>query len=264
MKNSFIYAALFLFILFSTQSFAALKTSEISYQVGDQEFTGYLAYDDSVKGKRPGVLVVHEWWGHNEHARKRAEMLAGAGYTAFALDMYGAGKLAEHPNDAKAMMMAMFGNMEESTKRFRAAKNILMEHNTVASDKIAAIGFCMGGGLSMAMGRMGEDLDGIVVLHGTIGSKTPVAKGVMKAQVLAMIGGDDPNIPKEQIDSFKKEMDAAGVKYEVVVYPGVKHSFTNPAATELGKKFNAPLAYDEAADKDSWKRTQKFLKDIFK
>ncbi len=264
LKNAFVSVALFLFAFFATQSFAALNTSEIKYKVGDQEFTGYLAYDDSIKDKRPGVLVVHEWWGHNEHARKRAEMLAGAGYTAFALDMFGTGKLADHPEDAKAMMMAMFGNMEETTKRFNAAKKILMEHKTVASDKIASIGFCMGGGLSMAMGRMGEDLDGIVVLHGTIGSKTPVAKGVMKAQVLALIGEADPFIPKEQIDAFKKEMDAAGVKYEVVSYPGAKHSFTNPAASEIGKKFNIPLEYNEAADKDSWKRTQNFLKDIFK
>ena len=261
MKNVLITFAL---LLVSIQAHAGIKTSEIKYTVGDQELTGYLAYDDSIKGKRPGVLVVHEWWGHNDHARKRAEMLAGAGYTAFALDMYGTGKVADHPKDAKEMMMAMFGNMDETTKRFQAAKKILMDHETVKSSKIASIGYCMGGGLSLAMGRAGEDLDGIIVLHGSLGTKNPVAKGVMKAQVLALIGEADPMIPSEQIEAFKKEMTAAGVKHEVVVYPGVKHSFTNPAATEIGKKFDMPVAYDEAADKDSWKRTQTFLKDIFK
>lgn len=252
------------FFLISIHAYAGIKTSEIKYKVGDQELTGYLAYDDSIKGKRPGVLVVHEWWGHDDYARKRAEMLAGLGYTAFALDMYGSGKLADHPKDAKEMMMAMFSNMEDTKKRFKTAKKILMEHKTVESNKIAAIGYCMGGGLSLAMGRNGEDLDGIVVVHGSLGTKTPVKKGVIKAQILVLTGGADPNIPKEQVDAFEKEMDAAGVKYEVVSYPGVKHSFSNPAATELGKKFNAPLEYNEAADKDSWKRTQKFLTSIFK
>ena len=253
-----------LLLLFTFTASAAINTSEIKYKVGDQELTGYLAYDDAVKGKRPGVLVVHEWWGHDDYARKRAEMLAGLGYTAFALDMYGSGKHADHPKDAMAMMKAVFSNMEDSKARFKAAKKILMDHETVESNKIAAIGYCMGGGISLAMGRGGEDLDGIVVVHGSLGTQTPVKKGDMKAKILVLTGGADPNIPPEQVDGFKKEMDAAGVSYEVVSYPGVKHSFSNPAATEIGKKFNIPLEYNEAADKDSWKRTQNFLKDIFK
>ena len=252
-----------LLFVFSTHIFAAIKTSEIKYKVGDQELTGYLAYDDSVKGKRPGILVVHEWWGHDDYARKRAEMLAGLGYTAFALDMYGTGKHADHPNDAMTMMEAVFSNMPDSKKRFQAAKKILMEHKTVESSKIASIGYCMGGGISLAMGRSGEDLDGIIVLHGSLGTQTPVKKGDMKAQILVLTGGADPNIPEEQVNAFKKEMDTAGVKYEVVSYPGVKHSFSNPAATEIGKKYNIPLEYNEAADKDSWKRIQSFLKKIF-
>lgn len=255
--------ALMLFF-FSTTAFAAVKTSEIKYKVGDKEFTGYMAYDDAVKGKRPGVLVLHEWWGHDDYARKRAEMLAKLGYTAFALDMYGTGKLADHPKDAKEMMMATFSNMDDTKKRYQEAKKILMNHATVAGDKIAAIGYCMGGGLAMAMGRSGDDLDAIVVVHGSVGSKTPVAKGQMKARILVLTGGADPNIPPEQIESFKKEMDAAGVEYEVKVYPGVKHSFSNPAATALGKKFNAPLEYNEKADKDSWAKTKQFLKASFK
>jgi len=256
-------ATTILLLLISINIQAAIKTSEIKYKVDDQEMTGFLAYDDSIKGKRPGVLVVHEWWGHNEYARKRAKMLAAAGYTAFALDMYGTGKVADHPKDAMEFMKAMFSNMEDTKKRFEKAEQVLKEQDTVDSSKIAAIGYCMGGGLSLAMGRAGEDLDGIIVVHGGLATQTPAKKGAMKAQVLVLTGGADPNIPPEQVEAFKKEMDAAGVKYDVVVYPDVKHSFSNSAATEIGKKFNIPLEYNEAADKDSWKRSLAFLKNIF-
>jgi len=259
--NKFIVTAALL--LFSINTYAGINTKVIKYKVGKQEFTGYMAYDDSIKGKRPGILVAHEWWGHDAYARKRAEMLAGLGYTAFALDMYGTGKHAEHPKDAKAMMTEMFSDMPEAKKRFNKARQILMKQKSVDKNKIAVIGYCMGGGLALAMGRSGVDLDGIVVLHGSLGSKTPVKKGVMKAKILVLTGEADPNIPREQVDGFKKEMDAAGVKYEVVTYPGAKHAFSNPAATELGKKFNIPLEYNEAADKDSWQRLQAFLKEIF-
>jgi dienelactone hydrolase len=143
---------------------AAVKTDEVSYLVGDKEFTGYLTYDDATESRRPGVLVVHEWWGHNAYARKRAEMLAELGYTAFALDMYGTGKLAEHPDDAKAFMQAVTANMPEAEKRFAMAKAVLQSHPTVDPDRVAAIGYCFGGGIVLHMARTGIDLDGVVSL----------------------------------------------------------------------------------------------------
>jgi len=241
-----------------------MRTTEVNAKVGDQEFTGYLAYDDTISGKRPGVLVMHEWWGHDDYARKRARMLAGLGYTAFALDMYGTGKHADHPDDAKAMMTSVVSNMPEAKKRFQAAHKILMDHKTVASNKTAAIGYCMGGGLALGMGRAGEDLDGIIVLHGSLGTKTPAKKGQIKARVLVMTGGADPFVPAEQVQAFKNEMDDAGVQYEIKVYPEAKHSFSVQGSEVTGKKFNMPMAYNKAADEDSWQRIQAFLKGIFK
>ena len=253
-----------IFCLINISVNAAINTSEIKYKVGGKEFTGYLAYDDSIKGKRPGVLVAHEWWGHDEYARKRARMFAELGYTAFALDMYGTGKHADHPKDAKAFMQAVFSNMDDAKKRFNAAHKILMDHKTVESSKTASIGYCMGGGLSLGMARAGVDLDGVVVVHGSLGTKTPAKKGQIKANVLVLTGEADPFVPAEQVAAFKKEMGDAGVQYEVKVYPGAKHSFSVKGSDAIGKKFEMPLAYNKAADEDSWKRIQEFLKGVFK
>lgn len=240
-----------------------IKTEEIKYTVDGKEFTGYLAYDSS-KNKRPGVLVLHEWWGHNDYARKRARMLAKLGYTAFALDMYGTGVLADHPDNAKSFMQTIFSDMASTRKRFQKAHSILMNHETVDKTRTAAIGYCMGGGLSLAMARAGEDLAGFIVVHGSLGTQTPAKKGDIKGKILVLTGADDPFVPAEQVSGFKKEMDNAGVDYELISYPGAKHSFSVKGSEKYGKKFNMPLAYNAKADKDSWKRVQAFLKDVFK
>jgi len=249
---------------FSLAVLAEVRTQEITYKVGHNEFTGYLAYDNAISGKRPGILVVHEWWGHNDYARKRAKMLAELGYTAFALDMYGSGKLAAHPNDAKQFMQAVMSNLSEVQKRFQAAHQILTDHASVDKDKTAAIGYCMGGGISLHMARFGVDLDGVVSFHGSLGTKTPAKPGQVKARILVFTGEADPFVPAKQVEAFEKEMKMAGVSFELKSYPDVKHSFTNPAADGFGERFNMPLAYDEAADKDSWQRMQAFFKEIFK
>lgn len=251
-------------VFFSLAVQAEVQTQEITYKVGENEFTGYLAYDDAISGKRPGILVVHEWWGHNDYARKRAKMLAELGYTAFALDMYGSGKLAKHPNDAKQFMQAVMSNWFEVKKRFQAAHKILTDHASVDKDKTAAIGYCMGGGISLQMARFGVDLNGVVSFHGSLGTKTPAKPGQVKARILVFTGEADPFVPAKQVKAFEKEMKMAGVSFELKSYPGVKHSFTNPAADGFGERFNMPLAYDEAADKDSWQRMQAFFKEIFK
>jgi dienelactone hydrolase len=250
--------------VFSFSAAAALKSEEIVYHVGDKEFTGYLAYDDAVKGKRPGVLVVHEWWGHNAYARKRADSLAELGYTAFALDMYGTGKVADHPDGAKSFMQAVVNNMPEAEKRFDAAKSILQAQPTVDAGHIAAIGYCFGGGIVLHMARVGDDLDGVVSFHGSLGTETPAEKGRVKARVLVFNGAADPFAPPEVVAAFEKEMQQAGVDYQVQSYPGVKHSFTNPQADEFARRFDMPLAYDKHADQDSWQRTQVFFNELFK
>jgi len=242
---------------------AEIQTQEINYQIDEEKFTGYLAYDDTISSKRPGILVVHEWWGHNAYARKRADMLAKLGYTAFALDMYGTGKVANHPDDAKKFMQALVNNMSVAEKRFTAAYEVLLKHSTVDNTKTAAVGYCLGGGIALHMARAGKDLNGVVSFHGSLGTKTPAKPGRIKAKILVLTGAADPFIPDEQVEAFKEEMKAAGVEYELISYPGVKHSFTNPQADSVAEKFGMPLAYDAAADKDSWERMQVFLKDIF-
>ncbi len=247
----------------SAPAWAEVRTQEIVYKVGDAEFTGYLAYDDEIDGKRPGVLVVHEWWGHNPYVRRRAEMLAELGYTAFALDMYGSGKLADHPDNARAFMQALMADLPGAEARFTAAKALLQQHDTVEAENIAALGYCMGGALVLHMARTGADLAGVVSYHGGLGTRTPAEPGRVKAKVVVFTGAADPLVPADQVQAFVGEMLAGAVDMELKAYPGVTHSFTNPDADEFGKRFGMPLAYDEAADADSWGRTQAFLEGLF-
>jgi dienelactone hydrolase len=242
---------------------AELKTETIAYRIGDKEFTGYLAYDDAVSGKRPGVLVVHEWWGHTPYARKRAEMLAGLGYTAFALDMYGTGQVADHPQSAKAFKEAVMSDLAVAVERFDAAKAVLLAHPTVDAQKVAAIGYCMGGSVVLHMARSGADLDGVISYHGGLATQTPAQPGKVKAKVLVFTGEADPSVPADQVQAFVGEMQQAGVNYGLVAYPGAKHGFTNPEADALGQRFGMPLAYNKAADTASWAQTEFFLKQLF-
>ncbi len=238
-----LFPALVLLLLFSMEVHAELQYEDIKYKIDGNEYTGYLAFDDAISGKRPGVLVVHEWWGHNEYARKRANMLARLGYTAFALDMYGTGKLAKHPDDAKNFMTAAIGQIPEAEKRFKAAYDVLIKQPTVDSRKIAAIGYCMGGGIVLHMGRTGVvDLKAVISYHGALGFSNQAPPKASKVKVLAFTGGADPFVPKEQVQTFVEVMTASGIEYELKSYPGVKHGFTSPEADSNGKKFGIPLA----------------------
>ena len=243
---------------------AEVTGTEINYQSGDTTMKGYLATDPSKKGKRPGILVVHEWWGQNDYARKRARMLAELGYTALALDMYGEGKTAEHPDDAGKFSGELRKNMPVAKARFLAALKLLQSQPSVQADKIAAIGYCFGGGVVLEMARRGVDLKGVASFHGSLGTAEPAQKGEVKAKVLVMNGDDDPFTKPEQITAFKQEMQDAGVDFEFIGYPGAKHSFTNPDADSYGQKFNLPLAYNAEADRASWAEMQRFFQRIFK
>jgi dienelactone hydrolase len=243
--------------------YAEVVTVELNYRHGDTEMRGMLAYDDASQEARPGVLVVHEWWGQNEYPRERARKLAALGYTALAVDMYGDGKTAAHPDDAGKFASAVGGNLPLARARFEAALAALRDQPTVIDDKVAAIGYCFGGGVVLNMARLGVDIDGVVSYHGSLATRNPAGPGDIKTRVLVFNGADDPLVTGEQIASFKSEMDAAGANYEFVNYPGAVHGFTNPGADEKGEKFGLPLAYDPAADSDSWTRTQAFFKQIF-
>ena len=250
-----------LLLVFDTS--AEIVSREISYQQGDTQMKGMIAYDDAITGTRPGILVVHEWWGHNDYARKRAQMLAALGYTALAVDMYGDGKTADHPEDAGKFSSAVGGNLPLAKARFDAALDTLKKQDTVDADRIAAIGYCFGGSIVLGMARMGTDIDGVVSYHGSLATSSPAGKGDIKTRIRVFNGADDPFIKAEQIAAFKKEMDAAGADYSFVNYPGAVHSFTNPEADTFGKKFKLPLAYNKKADEDSWQQTQAFFKQIF-
>lgn len=250
-------------MMLSSTALAKVVTDEISYKHDGTVMNGFIAYDDAISGKRPGVLVVHEWWGHNAYARDRAVQLAGLGYTAFAVDMYGDGKTADHPEDAGKFSGAVGGNLPLAKARFDAALSTLKNQSTVESDDIAAIGYCFGGGILLNMARLGIDIDGVVSFHGSVATKSPASKGDIKTRIRVFNGADDPFVKAEQIKVFKHEMDQAGVDYQFTNYPGAVHSFTNPGSTQIGKKFGLPLAYNEKADKDSWQQTQQFFKEIF-
>lgn len=260
-SRSVLVAALFL--LLAAPSFAKIKGETVEYTSNGTTLKGYLAYDDSIEGKRPGVLVVHEWWGLDDYAKKRADMLAKLGYTALALDMFGEGKTADHPSDAQKFTSETMSNMAVAEGRFNAALEFLEKQPTVDPEEIAAIGYCFGGGVLLHMARTGVDLDGIASFHGSLGTEQKASPGRIKAKILVLTGADDPYIKPEQVEEFRKEMDAAGADYEVIVYPGATHSFTNPAADEVGKKFNLPVAYNEKADKESWAEMEEFLKEVF-
>jgi dienelactone hydrolase len=199
-----------------------------------------------------GVIVVHEWWGFNDYARSRAKSLAELGYSAIAVDMYGNGKVAQHPDDAKAFMQAAFAESDKMNARFNAAKTLLSDLDSVDPDKIYAIGYCFGGGVVLDQARQGNDLAGVASFHGMLGTDAPARKGQVKARILVATGGADPFVPTKQVMAFVQEMTEAEAEFHLISFPGVLHSFTDTGATEKGKKFDMPAAYDQNADQQSW------------
>ena len=244
-------------------AYADIHGEPVEYTSDKVTLKGYLAYDDSMKGKRPGVLVVHEWWGHNEYARKRASMLAELGYTALAVDMYGHGRQAAHPDDARKFAREVMGKMEVAQARFTAAMALLKQHETTDPEHIAAIGYCFGGGVVLQMARLGVDLDGVVSFHGSLSTTQPAQPGAVKAKILVCHGAADRFISQEQIDQFKAEMKKAKADFQFISYPGAKHSFTNPDADTYAKKFGLGVGYHGEADRKSWADMQNFFKTIF-
>lgn len=239
---------------------AAVQTKEVEYRQGETTLQGLLAWDDAAKGRRPGVVVVHEWWGHNEHTRQQARRLAEAGYVGFALDLYGKGKVTTHPKDAEAFMTEAARDPATLAARFNAALELLKRDPHVDPQKIGAIGYCFGGGVVLDQARSGADLDAVASFHGMLGTRTAARKGAVKARILVLTGGDDPMAPPQQVEAFKSEMTAAGAKFEVVSYPGARHGFTNPQAGKAGME---ALAYNAEADKKSWAALLAMLKQVF-
>jgi len=239
---------------------ADIKTRDVEYRQGDTVLQGFVAWDDAARGKRPGVLVVHEWWGMNQHARNQARRLAEAGYVGFALDMYGKGKVTTHPQEAQAFAAEATKDPAVMAARFNAALEQLKHDPHVDSTRIAAIGYCFGGAVVLGMARSGADLAAVVTFHGALATQSPAQPDKVKARVLVLAGGADPFVPPDQVEAFKREMQAAGARYEVVVYPGAKHGFTNPDAAQYGM---SQLAYNAEADRESWAAMRKLFREVF-
>ncbi len=259
---------LILFLLFTiiisceqTQT-KTITSKEIKYKLDTLEMNGYLVYDESIKEKRPAILVVHEWWGQNEYPRKRAEMLADLGYVAFAIDMYGEGKVAEHPKDAGAFSSSVMRNFDISKERFIKAMEVVKNLDFVDKNNIGAIGYCFGGGVVLNMARMNIDLKGVVSFHGSL-NKAVGYSGPTLTKILVCNGADDRMVNDEAIQNFKDEMDKINAEYEFVNYPNSVHGFTNPHASANGEKFQISLSYNEEADLKSWEKMQIFFKEVF-
>lgn len=258
------YILLFLVILISVGTVnaqAALRTQVVEYKHGDVVLEGYLAYDDAVKGKRPGIIVVHEWWGLNPYARMRTEQLAKLGYIAFAIDMYGKGVRAKDPAEAGSLSGIYRGNRPLMRSRANAGLEVLRNHPLANVNRIAAIGYCFGGTVVLEMARSGAELAGVVSFHGGLSTPNPSDAKNIKGKVLVLHGADDPAVPPDQVIAFQDEMRKVNVDCQVVIYGGAVHSFTNP---EAGNDPSRGAAYNEKADKRSWEAMKTFFGEIFK
>jgi len=258
-----ILLALFLFFA-STSAQAALVTKEIPYQDGDVKLTGYLAYDDSIKTPMPGILVIHEWWGYNDYVKMRAQMLAKLGYVAFAVNMYGTGVIANNPDEAKKLSEPFYNDRKMMRTRALAGMAVLTSQPMVDKSNLGVIGYCFGGTVALELARGGTEAKGIVSFHGGLSTPLLAQKGDIKAPVLALNGADDKFVSDKEKQTFRKEMTDAGVNFKSIEYPGATHAFTNPQATEIGQKFNMPIAYNKEADEKSWAEMRSFFAEVFK
>ncbi len=239
-----------------------LKEEMVSYKLDSSTRNNFVVYDENIEGKRPMVLVVHEWWGLNEYAKMRARELAKLGYIAMAVDMYGDGKMGDDPTAALNLATPFYMKPETAKPIFDAAVNKLKEYSQADASKIGAIGYCFGGAQVLNLAKLGQDLKGVVSFHGNL-TVVPANKDLLKAQVLVCHGGADPFVPQTEVDLFKKQMDSIGAKYTLKVYEGATHAFTNPNATAMGEKFKMPIKYDAAADSASWKDMKDFFHKLF-
>ena len=240
-----------------------LMEENASYELDTVTRNNYIVYDDNIVGKRPVVLVFPEWWGLNEYAKSRARDLAKLGYMAMAVDMYGDGKMGTDPRIAGELAGPFYANPGLATPIFKAAIDKLGTYQQSDMSQVAAIGYCFGGAQVLNLAKMGEDLKAVVSFHGNL-NVVPATKDKLKAEVLVCHGEADSFVPMAEVEQFKKQMDSIGAKYSVKIYPGATHAFTNPEATEAGKKFNIPVKYDAAADSASWSEMKSFFKRILK
>ncbi len=242
---------------------STIHSETIRLSAEGTDLQSYLAYDDANDARRPGVMVIHEWWGLNDYIRRRVDQLAKLGYAALAVDMYGNGEVADNPDDAGRLMNGVLSDITKAESRMGAALEYLQSHDRVDAQRIAAIGYCFGGAMVLHAARTGMPLAGVVSFHGALGSAHKPAPGEVRAKVMVCHGADDSLVPEADVAALKDEMKAAGADLRFIAYPGALHGFTNPDADANGKKYGLPLAYDKDTDAKSWKQMQAFFKEVF-
>lgn len=241
------------------QAQAEIRTERVEYKDGDTILEGYVAYDDKLAAKRPGILVVHDWLGVGPQVKQTIERLAALGYTAFAADIYGKG-IRPTVQEAATVSGTYKSNRALMRSRAQAGLQALAKQKTVDAKRLAVIGYCFGGTTALELGRSGADLRGIVSFHGGLDTPEPKDAKNIKGKVLVLHGADDPFVPPAQVAEFEKEMRAGKVDWKLVSYPGAVHAFTNPGA---GSDKAKGAAYNTEADKLSWQAMANFLKEIF-
>ncbi len=248
-------------LLLVSSALAAIKTQVVEYKHGNTVLEGYLAYDDAIQGKRPGVLVVHEWTGLGSYVKGRAQQLAKLGYVAFAVDMYGKGIRPKNPKDAGAQAAIYRSNRQLMRDRVKAGLSVLQQNSLTDARRIAAIGYCFGGGTVLELARSGAPVVGVVSFHGNLDTPNPADAKNIRGKVLVLHGAVDPYVPPAQVAAFEKEMNDAQVDWQLVSYGGgVVHSFTNP---EAGNDPSKGAAYNAAADRRSFAAMTQFFQEIF-
>ncbi len=262
MKSALIaWSAAALFV-FAISARAEVKTETVKYKAGEVEAQGFLAYNDKVSAKRPGIVVVPEWWGLNDYAKGRAKQLAELGYIALAADIYGDAKTTEDPKQAGAWAGALKKpeGRKELRTRVQAALDQLKANPNCDASRTAAIGYCFGGTTALELARSGADVNAVVAFHADLSISQPAEAGKVKAKILVCHGGDDAFEPPEQIQAFEEEMRKAHVDWELNVYGHAVHSFTNPGSDKHGIP---GIAYNKEADHRSFQAMLDLFNEVF-
>jgi dienelactone hydrolase len=231
---------------------------DASYKADSTTANSFVAYDKSKKGPLPIVFVIHEWWGLNDYAKMRTRELAKLGYFAMAVDMYGNRKPGDNPEEAGKLAGPFYADPALVKSRLTAALDKVRSYPQADTTREAMIGYCFGGSMSLMAAKMGLPLKGVVSFHGGLKGTA----GKTSVPILVLHGEADSFVPAEEVTAWRKTMDSLGVKYTFKSYPGATHAFTNPEATEKGKKFKMPVEYNAAADTASWNEMKTFLSGV--
>jgi dienelactone hydrolase len=247
-------------LAFTLPAAAKVKTEVVEYKQGDVVLQGYLSYDESLTGRRPGVLVIHDWMGVSDDTKMRAEMLAGLGYVAFAADIYGKGVRPKNAQEAQAEAGKYYQDRTLWRARAKSGLDLLASRPEVDPSRLAVMGYCFGGGTALELARSGAAVKGVVTFHGSLSTPTPEDARNIKGKVLVLHGADDPYVKQADVTAFMDEMRKGGVDWELVQYSGAVHAFTIKGA---GTDNSKGAAYNAEADRRSWQAMKDFFSEVF-